>query len=78
MKRIGPITKKWIATRQQWIKDNPGPYMCFYCGVNLEVDEMELDHKKSRSRHPEMRYTMDNLVPSCHSCNSKKGSKDEL
>jgi 5-methylcytosine-specific restriction endonuclease McrA len=38
--------------------------------------ETTLDHVKSRSRHPELRYALTNLRPSCGPCNVMKGSLD--
>lgn len=37
---------------------------------------MELDHVLSRSRHPELALEEDNVRPSCHDCNTAKGSLD--
>lgn len=81
IKRIGPVAKKWIETRHEWIKkhitDN-GLWECFYCGRLLTLDQLTLDHKLSRGRHPEKRFDENNLVPACWGCNEKKGSKDEI
>lgn len=77
MKQMGKVGKKWLATRRQWFKLNPKTYYeCNYCGRWLEPNETTLDHVKSRSRHPELRFNLDNLVPACYSCNYKKGSRD--
>ena len=79
MKKIGAVTKKWINTRNQWIKDNlpdhAGYYICYLCGSPVHIDEMELDHRKSRSRSPELRFEQSNLFPVHHACNTEKGSK---
>lgn len=37
--------------------------------------QLTLDHKLSRSRHPELRFVLSNLVPCCMSCNTDKGSR---
>lgn len=80
MKRIGKIGKQWIADRKLWIKNNPanssGFWYCFYCGKLLTIDNLTLDHKLSRGRHPDKRRSQDNLAPACYNCNKEKGSKD--
>lgn len=87
MNRIGPVAAKWIETRHEWIQQNATPtgtWKCTYCprtlGVEADPDDniwlLTLDHKLSRSRHPELRYVLSNLTPSCYPCNTEKGSKD--
>lgn len=67
----------WIRTRRQWFIENPAEfYVCYICDKSLMPYETTLDHVKSRSRHPELRYVMSNLKPCCWTCNSEKGSKD--
>jgi len=62
-----------------WFEQNPendeGGYNCRYCGVFLFRNQVELDHYLSRSRRPDLKYTFSNLVPSCHNCNTDKGSR---
>lgn len=50
--------------------------MCWMCHKWVHIDDMELDHIISRSRRPDLRYVHSNLAPSCHDCNTKKGSKE--
>jgi len=77
LKKQGKITKKWLTTRKQWFKLHNEPYYtCNYCHKWLTKNETTLDHVKSRSRHPELRFDLDNLVPCCYKCNYEKGSKD--
>lgn len=76
LKRIGKVTKRWIETRHEWIKANPAPWNCYLCSKPLEIDTLTLDHVKSRSRNPELRFELSNLQPACLSCNVDKGSKD--
>lgn len=85
-KQIGKYGKQWIITRETWFRKNPPEYMDAYykCYLNISdkcpgympPERTTLDHIKSRSRHPELRYTMSNLAPSCYPCNRMKGSKD--
>lgn len=79
MKKIGKVTKHWISTRNQWVKNNPpdhaGYYVCYLCNRPVHIDEMELDHRQSRSRRPDLRFEQSNLSPTHHTCNTEKGSK---
>ena len=82
LKPVGKTTKQWLVTRATWIRNNPPNqdpyphYVCYLCGAWLALNELTLDHRKSRSRHPELRYSADNLSPACYTCNQNKGSKD--
>lgn len=80
MRSAGKYTLKWQATRREWIRLNPpnheGYYVCWMCGTWVLPSEMELDHIKSRTRYPELRFVLSNLAPSCHPCNEKKGSRE--
>lgn len=68
---------KWTKTRQDWFRFNwANEYYCYICGKRMTPEETTLDHIKSRSRHPELRYDLTNLAPCCWACNTKKGSKD--
>lgn len=48
---------------------------CAYCGAQLQKDSFEVDHIKPKSKDGSNK--MNNLMPSCHSCNQLKGS-DEI
>src|SRR5215469_17939277 len=77
IKRIGKVGRQWWQTRQDWIKKNlpdSGTWKCTYCGGELTMNILTLDHKLSRSRRPDLRYDLDNLVPACWECNTAKGS----
>lgn len=83
IKRIGKVTKKWIETRHEWIKQNPadknGYWYCYlkYPGIcigRMDIDQLTLDHKKSRSSRPDLRFDLANLAPACVYCNNQKGS----
>ena len=79
MRKLGKVGKKWLQTRKEWVKLNPpnhaGYYICAIGGEYIPADEMELDHIQSRSRHPELRFDLNNLQPTCHNHNSEKGSR---
>ncbi|MFA5208627.1 MAG: HNH endonuclease signature motif containing protein [Candidatus Paceibacterota bacterium] len=58
---------------RQQIIDRDG-LTCFYCKKELSEKEVAIDHVKPYSKHGET--SLDNLVVSCKSCNSKKHTKD--
>lgn len=79
IRKVGKVGRQWMATRHEWIQKNlpdKGTWDCTYCGRPLHLNELTLDHKKSRSRHPELRFELSNLTPACWECNTLKGSKD--
>jgi 5-methylcytosine-specific restriction endonuclease McrA len=78
MKQAGGVTKKWLAVRAEWLRQNPpdhlGNYQCHYCRKDVPKNEITLDHYHSRSRRPDLRFELSNLVPCCYRCNRDKGS----
>lgn len=75
--KAGKVSHTWQRTREIWFRENyQDSYNCFYCGRHLWIYEVTLDHYLSRSRHPELRYDLENLRPSCALCNYEKGSID--
>ncbi len=83
--RVGPVTAKWIETRNEWIQQNPpdeyGYWDCYLrispmCLPRVDIYTMTLDHIKPRSTHVELRYELSNLKPCCSSCNAEKGSRE--
>jgi 5-methylcytosine-specific restriction endonuclease McrA len=89
LKKTGSYTMRMQTIRRKWFKQNPsnqGYYYCIYCGkavtrdpdlLAMGVERVELDHIHSRSRYPELRFELTNLAPSCHNCNTEKGSKEK-
>ncbi len=79
--RIGPVTRKLIEQRNQWIIDNQpddnGNYICYYCDKPVHIDAFQLEHKKTKNNHPELRFVKSNLVPSCPFDNKRKGGTDD-
>jgi len=80
MNRVGKIGKRLSAQSKQWRIDNPpnheGYYICYICDVWIPADEMNVEHTKSKARHPEFRFDKGKLKPACGECNEDKGSKD--
>jgi 5-methylcytosine-specific restriction endonuclease McrA len=80
--KIGKYGKQWLITRAQWFMDHPAyEYRCYlkispYCLETMRPEETTLDHIKSRSRHPELRFVQSNLAPCCGPCNELKGCKN--
>ena len=46
---------------------------CYYCGVEISLEEMTVDHLQPMSQNGT--NDLDNLVPTCRSCNASKGVK---
>lgn len=84
IKKQGKVANQWAITRKEWFRKNPpeqSPYPHYVCylpghGEWLLPNETTLDHVKSRSRHPELRFVLANLKPCCWQGNQEKGSKD--
>lgn len=78
IRKVGPVTKQWFEAREKWIDQNPanhqGYWFCYYCGNFLTINTLTLDHKEARSRKPDKRFDLNNLVPCCAACNGAKGS----
>lgn len=76
----GKQFRNWNRTRAEWYKANPpdfdGYYYCHYCGVAMTKSESTLDHKLMRSRYPQFRYVLSNLLICCWACNNKRGSME--
>ncbi len=52
---------------------------CSYCGLELTLRTLQIDHIKPKRRHIKGYYgkcEIENFNPSCGSCNSSKGSLD--
>ena len=81
--KIGKVAKQMQSVREVWFRENPPNgeyYYCYlgisnYCPNRLLPIETFLDHVKPRSRFPELRYDLLNLMPICYWCNTLKGSK---
>jgi 5-methylcytosine-specific restriction endonuclease McrA len=78
----GKYAQRMEFVRAEWYRTHPpdhqGYYYCYLCGKAITKAQTELDHVLSRSRHPELRFELSNLRPSCHECNSEKGSREKV
>ena len=64
---------KWqsIKTKAR-IRDD---HTCQICGLR-EIEIMEVDHIKPRSRFPELEYVLENLLTLCPNCHRRKTVRD--
>lgn len=81
MKRVGRIGKALLDQRAQYFHDNPPPYYCIYClvvGIDTPImqEDAQVEHGKSKTRHPALRFVKDNLYVSCAFHNEDKRSRD--
>ena len=80
LKPIGKVGKKTMQATKQWRNENKpnhqGFYECYLCGRWITADEMQVEHTKSRARHPDLRTEKTLFKQSCYSCNESKGSND--
>lgn len=47
---------------------------CSYCGIQLPIDNWAVEHMNPKLQNGS--NEIDNLTPSCHTCNSKKNHKN--
>lgn len=85
LKESGKSREKRLNTRKEWFKLNPpsekGEWICYLnfspeCPLWLTRSTIQLEHVKSKARHPELRYDVANIRPACAACNKLKGSLD--
>lgn len=54
--------------RNALIRDD---YTCQICGLR-DIEIMEIDHIKSKSKFPKLRYDLNNLITLCPNCHTRK------
>lgn len=64
--------KKFSLLERQQVYEKCNGH-CAYCGCELSIKDMQIDHVQSLYWHGGTN-DMDNLLPSCRSCNHYKGS----
>lgn len=78
------LNKKQVTDRL-WYQLNPpdskGVWICYLqisseCPIKLTRSTIVLEHYKSKARHPELKFEVTNLRPSCSLCNDLKRSLD--
>lgn len=71
---------------KEWHEQNPpnekGLWPCYLrispdCEVWVDAETINLEHKKSKVRHPELKYVVSNIGATCNPCNKQKGSLDD-
>ena len=65
--------KKSLKRFRENVWDKTNGY-CYYCGTEVTKESMTIDHLVPESN--EGNTEIENLFPSCKSCNSSKGAKD--
>lgn len=78
--RLGKNAAKDIEFKNQWIQDNPPPWICYlqihpWCPYKLDVYNMTLEHVEPKSKAPGKRHSKKNIRPACEFCNNLKGSR---
>jgi len=67
---------EWICKPQDLVKlFNKQNGKCYYCGVDLSTENLDLDHKTPLSR--DGHHNLSNVCFSCRDCNVLKGTRTE-
>lgn len=67
-----PVTQ-WNRSNYLLLERNG--FKCYYCGCDLTVSKMYREHFIPRYKNGTNSIKSGNIVPSCFSCNMKKGTK---
>lgn len=85
---LKPVSNKTKAKTSElkwlWIEQNPpvkGLWECYLrihpdCPKYVTLEMLNIEHVKSRARHPELKYELSNLKAACRPCNKAKRSLD--
>ena len=68
---VGGKIKYWI--NQAKIRDN---YTCQVCGLK-DLEIMEVDHIKPKSKFPELTLELNNLLTLCPNCHARKTNREK-
>lgn len=69
-------SEAWLELRYRVIKESKG--CCRVCGARgSEVNPIQVDHIKPRSKFPELALVSGNLQVTCQKCNLGKSDKDQ-
>jgi len=70
-------SSEWRQMRQEVIAEDGAN--CNGCGRQIaEAIDVTVDHRRPRSRYPELALERSNLQVLCRACNSRKGARDEF
>jgi len=65
---------EWAVIRRQVIEEEGR--VCAECGKRIKNDiDITVDHKRPRSKYPDLALDRENLRVLCRTCNSKKGAR---
>jgi len=81
-RRHGPSGYTNYRAYKPWLRDD-FIFQCAYCLIREKhsptgVNDFVVDHFLPRKDEPHLECTYDNLVYSCHKCNSYKGKKRDV
>lgn len=62
--------------KSSWWKQQIGKGICYHCELKFKPDELTMDHLIPIGRGG--KTSKKNCVPSCKSCNSKKGARTKV
>jgi 5-methylcytosine-specific restriction endonuclease McrA len=62
---------EWRALRAEFLSESI--HVCVHCGA---VDDLQVDHKKPKSKYRELALDKGNLQILCWTCNRKKCARD--
>lgn len=77
--------QKRVQTAKAWHEANPpdeyGYWDCYLkispgCYVRVNLQTLNREHVKPKTRHPELKYEVTNIKPACPPCNALKESRD--
>lgn len=72
-------TTRWTKLRKSILKrDNYLCQRCLYKYNNLNSNELQAHHIKSRKNHPELVFEEINILTLCKTCNLQLGTSDKL
>lgn len=72
-------TTRWTKMRKKILKRDK--YLCQRClhkYSELNSNELQVHHIRSRKNHPELMFDEDNLMTLCKTCNLQLGTSDKL
>lgn len=78
--KTAQMRREWFL-RPENAPNEQGEWDC-YLGISPDCEftvnrmNLNLEHVRSKARHPELKFDPDNLMPSCQPCNKLKGSLD--
>lgn len=80
LNRIGKVARARAADKREKLKAEPANFegyrTCYLC--HRWSTQVDLEHIKDASTHPELRHDPENAAWSCRDCNSSKKRKGRI